>query len=79
MSIIDENTEISELIDKNINTIEALSQINSSFLKLKNPVLRNFFIKGVTIRQAASIGGVTSKILLKELEKIGFEVDYLSK
>jgi len=76
MITIDENTKISDILDSNEKAIEAIAMINSNFNKLKNPILRKFLAKRVDIKQAASIGGVHPNILLGELSKIGFIVQY---
>jgi len=73
---IDEKTRLSELIEENEKAIDAIAKINSNFDKLKNPVLRKIFANKVSIKEAAKIGGVHPNIILDELSKIGFLVNY---
>lgn len=63
------------IIEHNEKAIDAIACINSDFEKLKNPVLRKIFAKGISIKQAAVVGGVHPAALLHELSKIGFIIE----
>jgi len=69
---INEFSILSDIVNENELAIDAIASINSNFIKLKNPVLRKMFASSVNIKQAATIGGVDSNVLLNELSKIGF-------
>ncbi len=75
MMKITKNTRISTLIKENKKTIDTIASINKNFLKLKNPILRKVLAPRVTVADAAKVGGVTIEVLVKKLEKIGFEFD----
>ena len=69
---INEFSILSDIVEENKLAIDAIANINSHFIKLKNPVLRKMFTSSVNIKQAATIGGVEPNVLLNELSKIGF-------
>jgi len=69
------NTRISTLIKENKDTIDVIASINKNFLKLKNPILRRVLASRVSISDAAKVGGVGIEVLIKKLEKIGFEFE----
>jgi uncharacterized protein (DUF2249 family) len=73
---VSSKTKISEVIIADKRSIDVMSEINSHFKKLKNPILRKLFAGHVTIADAAKIGGVDPEVILKKLEGIGFEADY---
>jgi len=72
---INENTKVSDLINYNEASIEAIATINKRFIKLKNPVLRKVMAKRVSISAAAKIGGATVGDFYKVLKPLGFEVE----
>lgn len=76
MNSINENTKILHILDQNDLAIDAIAKVNSNFTKLRNPILRKLLAKRVNVKQAASIGGVHPNVLLSELSKIGFIVEY---
>lgn len=69
------NTRISTLIKENKDTIDVIASINKNFLKLKNPILRRVLASRVSISDAAKVGGIGIEVLIKKLEKIGFEFE----
>jgi len=71
---IDSNTKISEIINANSESIDAIAEINKHFRKLKNPILRKMLATRVSVSDAAKMGGVEAGVLLNKLAKLGFEV-----
>ena len=76
MKKINETSKISDIIKANEKSIDVIASINKNFIKLKNPILRKLLAPRVSIKQAASIGGVHSNVLLKALAEIGFDSQY---
>ena len=72
---ITEETKISVIIKENNEAIEVIASLNKHFRKLKNPFLRKTLGSRVTIREAASIGNVSSDLILEKLRLIGFETE----
>lgn len=72
---INRNTKISELIDYNIKSIDAIATINKKFKKLKNPVLRKILAKRVSISEASKIGGSTVDKFFEVLSPLGFTIE----
>lgn len=70
---ISPDTKISDVIKENIKAIEVIASVNKHFRKLKNPFLRKTLGSRVSIREAASIGGVTPEEIIAKLIEIGFE------
>ncbi len=70
---ITEETKISVIIKENIEAIEVIASLNKHFRKLKNPFLRKTLGSRVTIKEAASIGNVSTDLILGKLSLIGFE------
>jgi uncharacterized protein (DUF2249 family) len=73
--VVNRNTRISKLIDKNSNVIDAIVSINKHFRKLKNPVLRRVLAPRVSVADAAKIGGVSINTFLKKIAEVGFEIE----
>jgi uncharacterized protein (DUF2249 family) len=73
MMRINENTRVSELINYNEDSIDAIASINKLFKKLKNPVLRKVLAKRVSISDAAKVGGAKVEDFYKVLKPLGFE------
>lgn len=71
---IDGQTKISQILSHDEKAVDIIAQVNKNFNKLKNPILRKMLAPRVNIIQAAKIGGVHPDVLLKALEKIGFQV-----
>lgn len=69
------NTRISDIIKADIRAIEAISELNAHFRKLKNPVLRKLLAPRVTVEQAADIGKVPVSALLNKLRELNFEIE----
>ncbi len=72
---ISPDTKISDVIKENIKAIEVIASVNKHFRKLKNPFLRKTLGSRVSIKEAASIGGVTPEEIIAKLTLIGFETD----
>ncbi len=73
---IDSKTKISKILKQKPEAIGIISDINSNFKKLQNPILRRSLAARVSVSDAARIGKVNVNDFLKALEGIGFEVDY---
>ncbi len=69
------DTKISAIIKENKESIEVIASLNRHFRKLKNPFLRKTLGSRVTIKEAASIGNVSTDLILEKLQKIGFEIE----
>ena len=77
---ISPDTKISEVLKENKEAIEVIASVNKHFRKLKNPFLRKTLGSRVSIKEAASIGGVLPEEIISKLSEIGFEVeDIISK
>ncbi len=77
MMKINENTRVSDLINFNTESIDAIASINKLFIKLKNPILRKVLAKRVSISDAAKVGGVTVEDFYKVLRPLGFESEVI--
>lgn len=73
---IDSKTKISDILGADKRSVDVISEINSHFKKLKNPIFRKLFAGRVTLADAAKVGGIKTTEILKKLESLGFEVDY---
>ncbi len=71
---IDENTKISDIINKHPSAIDAIVRLSGHFEKLRIPILRKTLAKRVTIKQAARIGGVSVSAFYGVLSPLGFVV-----
>ncbi len=72
---ISKDTKISAVIKENEEAIEVIASLNKHFRKFRNPFLRKTLGSRVSIREAASIGNVSSELILDKLRIIGFEID----
>ncbi len=72
---ITEKTKISVIIKENKEAIEVIASLNKHFRKFKNPFLRKTLGSRVTIKEAASIGNVSTDLILGKLRLIGFETE----
>lgn len=70
---ISPDTKISEVIKENKDAIEVIASVNKHFRKLKNPFLRKTLGSRVSIKEAASIGGISPGEIIAKLIDIGFE------
>ena len=77
--IVNKETRISDLINENSEAINAIASVNKHFRKLKNPVLRRVLAPRVTVAIAAQVGNTTIDSLLKVLEDIGFQVEFVNE
>lgn len=74
---VTKRTKISKIIKENCNAIDAIASLSPHFKKLKNPFLRTILASRVTVGEAAKIGGVKASEILRKLQEIGFDVDFL--
>lgn len=72
---INSATKISQLINSNKQSIDAIASINPHFKKLQNPILRKVLAPRVTIKDAARIGKCDVSDFFKVLGKLGFEIE----
>lgn len=72
--ILNEESNIGEIIKVNAEAIDVIASVNKHFSKLKNPILRKLLASKVNVRDAARIGNVKPNDILLELQKIGFEI-----
>lgn len=72
---ISPDTKISEILKENKEAIEVIASVNKHFRKLRNPFLRKTLGSRVSIKEAASIGGVLPEEIISKLSEIGFEVE----
>lgn len=69
---INANTKISELIQYNKDSIEAIASLSKPLRKLKNPILRKVMAPRVTIAEAAKIGKSSMEEFAAVLKPLGF-------
>ncbi len=74
--IVNEESNIGEIIKVNAKAIDVIASVNKHFNKLKNPILRKLLASRVNVRDAARIGNVKPSDILNELQKIGFEIQH---
>ena len=72
---ISPETKISAIIKENENAIDVIASVNRHFRKLKNPFLRKTLGSRVTVKEAASIGGISPDLIMEKLRLIGFEIE----
>lgn len=70
--VINEQTKVSEVIEANKDSIDAIAAIAKPLKKLKNPLLRKVMARRVTLKEAAKIGGVPFEDFVKALAPLGF-------
>lgn len=66
---INPQTKVGEMLDAYPQLEKVLTQLSSSFAKLKNPVLRKTVARVVSIKQAAEIGNVDIGEMIFTLRK----------
>src|SRR5690625_7370785 len=67
-----ENTKISDIIQKNKSSIDAIASIAPPLKRLKNPILRKVMASRVTVREAAKMGGCTMEDFIRVLQHLGY-------
>lgn len=67
-----ENTKISDIIQRNKASIDAIASIAPPLKRLKNPILRKVMASRVTIREAANMGGCTVEDFIRVLRPLGY-------
>src|SRR5690625_3636292 len=67
-----ENTKISDIIQKNKSSIDAIASIAPPLKRLKNPILRKVMASRVTVREAAKMGGCTMEDFIRVLQPLGY-------
>lgn len=67
-----ENTKISDIIQKNKSSIDAIANIAPPLKRLKNPILRKVMASRVTVREAAKMGGCTVEDFIRVLQPLGY-------
>lgn len=67
-----ENTKISDIIQKDKASIDAIASIAPPLKRLKNPILRKVMASRVTVREAANMGGCTVEDFIRVLRPLGY-------
>ena len=76
--VVTKDTKISKILKEKPEAIDVIAGINSNFKKLQNPILRRSLATRVSVKDAARIGKVPVNDFLKVLEKVGFDVEYVT-
>lgn len=72
---ITKDTRISEIIKEDKQSIDAIASLAKVLEKLKNPMLRKLMASRVTIAEAAKMGGVQVKDMVRVLKPLGFDFE----
>lgn len=67
------HTRISDLINNNKSSIDAIASIAPPLKRLKNPILRKIMASRVTVEEAAKMGGCEVKDFIKVLKPLGYQ------
>lgn len=67
-----ENTKISDIIQRNKASIDAIASIAPPLKRLKNPILRKVMASRVTVREAAKMGGCTVEDFIRVLRPLDY-------
>jgi len=68
-------TKISDIINYNKASIDAIASIAPPLKRLKNPILRKVMASRVTVVEAANMGGCKVEDFVRVLEPLGYSFD----
>lgn len=79
MNVIDANSKISTILKAHPEALEVIVGISPKFNKLRNPLLRKLVASRATVAMACGLGGCTVEFFLKQLEPLGFKVNFTTE